>query len=84
MNKKTLAQRINMKFGEVSGAHIMKRVNMGFAAYDTLCLICAELNIDLTEISDFDFDSTGIVLENFVSSANEATGYTVSVWFDKI
>lgn len=78
----TLTEKMNMKFGEVSGAHVMKNVNMGFAAYDTLCLICAELNVKLDDISDSDFDSASIALKSFVNSANEETGYTVSVWFD--
>jgi len=80
---KTLTERINVQFGEVENAHVMQRVHMGFAAYDTLCLICAELDVDLTNISDSDFNSTSIVLENFISGANEGTGYTVSAWFDE-
>lgn len=80
---KTLCEKMNIKFGEVENAHILKRVNMGFASYDTLCLICAELNINLDDVSDNDFDSAANILKDFVSSANKATGYTVSVWFDK-
>lgn len=79
---KSLSEKMNMKFGEVGGAHVMKRVNMGFAAYDTLCLICAELDIDLSEVAHSDFDSASMTLDAFVKSANEETGYTVSVWFD--
>lgn len=76
-------EKMNMKFGEVSGAHVMKNVNLGLSAYDTLCLICAEQNIDLKDVSDSDFDSASIVLNDFCNSADESTGYTVSVWFDK-
>jgi len=79
---KTLAERMNMAFGEIENAHVMKNVNLGFAAYDTLCLACAELDVDLSEVTDSDFDSTSIVLSDFVDSANESTGYAVSVWFD--
>lgn len=75
-------QSMNMQFGEVENAHVMKNVNMGFAAFDTLCLVCSELNIDTKAIDDNDFESASIVLNDFVKSANVETGYTVSVWFD--
>ena len=78
----SLSSRMNMKFGIVSDAHIMNKVNMGLNAYDTLCFICSELNINLDNVDDSDFDSCSIILENFCNSANEDTGYTVSVWFD--
>jgi len=79
---KTLSQRMNMKFGTVEGAHVMKNVNLGLNAYDTLCLICSELDIDLKEVSDSDFDSASIILDGFCKAANDGTGYAVSVWFD--
>ncbi len=78
----TLSQRMNMKFGTVDNAHAMKNVNLGLNAYDTLCLICSELNIDLSDVSDSDFDSASTILSAFCLAANETTGYTVSVWFD--
>ncbi len=79
---KTLSEKMNLKFGVVENAHVMKNVNLGLAAYDTLCLICAEQNIDLSNIPDSDFDSASIILEDFCNSANEETGFTVSVWFN--
>lgn len=78
----TLPERMNMTFGEVNNAHIIKNVNMGFAAYDGLCLICAELCVNLDNVTDSEFDSASIVLDDFINSASEETGYTVSVWFD--
>ena len=78
----TLTERMNMKFGEVEGAHVMKNVNLGLAAFDTLCLACSELNIDLSNVEDSDFESASYVLKDFASAANEETGYTVSIWFD--
>ena len=75
-------ESLNMKFGEVENAHVMTNVNTGVAAYDTLCLICATLDIDLSNVDDNDFSSAAYCLESFVSSANEETGYAVSVWFD--
>lgn len=80
---KTLSERMNMKFGVVEGAHVMKNVHLGLNAYDTLCLICSELNIALSGVSDSDFDSASIVLDDFCKAANDDTGYTVSVWFDE-
>lgn len=79
---KTLSERMSMKFGEVDGAHIMKKVNLGVAAYDTLCLICSELDIDLDSVEDSDFDSASTILNDFCNAANDDTGYTVSVWFN--
>ena len=79
---KTLSKRMNMKFGVVDGARVMKNVNLGLAAYDTLCLICSDLDVDLSKVEDSDFDSASIILGDFCSAANDETGYTVSVWFD--
>lgn len=81
----TLTERMNTQVGEVSGAHVMKRTNIGFAAYDTLCLICSDMNIDLASVDDSDFDSCAIVLEQLVHAANQnADGDcgSFSVWFD--
>lgn len=79
---KTLTEKMNMKFGVVDNAHVMKHVNLGLNAYETLCFICAELDVDLTGVSDSDFESASIVLSDFCNAANDETGYTVSVWFD--
>ena len=76
-----LSQSMNMKRGIVENAHVMN-VKKGIDAYETLCLICAELNIDLSKVSDSDFDSCSIILNDFCSNLNEETGHTVSVWFD--
>ena len=80
---KALIKRMNLAYGEVEGAHVFKRVNLGFDEYDNLCLACAELNINLDDVMDSDFDSCGIHLLDFIESATEDTGYTVSIWFDK-
>jgi len=77
-----LTKKMNMKFGAVEGAHVIKNVNLGLNAYESLCLICSELNIDLSEVADSDFESAAIVLDEFCKAANDETGYTVSVWFD--
>lgn len=79
---KHIADRMNMKFGVVDrgDAYTIEIGKSG--AHDALRLICHELNIDLTEVTYDDFDSTSIILADFCSSANEETGSFVSVWFD--
>lgn len=77
-----LTNRLNMKFGKVAHAHVMNHVNLGLAAYDTLCLICADLEINLDDVSDVDFEACSDALEAFCNNSNDDTGYTVSVWFD--
>jgi hypothetical protein len=78
----SLSFRMNTSFNVVNDAYVIANVNMGLNAYDTLCLICAELNININNVDDSDFDSCSIALENFCNGANDETGYTVSVWFD--
>lgn len=80
---KNLSQALNMKFGVVADAHIMNNVNIGLNAYETLSFICSEKNIDLSDVSDADFDSAAIILADFCKSANEDAGFAVSVWFDR-
>ena len=80
---KTLTERMNMKFGHVDNAHVMTNIDLDYAsAFHTISLICNELDIDLTDVLDTDFDSASIVLKDFCDAANDDTGYTVSVWFD--
>ena len=79
---KTLSERMNVKFGVVDGSYVMKNMHLGLNAYDTLCLICAELNIDLKNVSDPDFDSASMILDDFCKAANDDSGHTVSVWFN--
>ena len=84
MTMKNFTESMNMQFGVVEHAHVMYHLNLGLNAYDTLCLICAILDINVADINDSDFDSAAIALENFCNSANDDTGYTVSVWFDDL
>lgn len=77
----TLSESMKLKFGSVDGAHIIRKVNLGLNAYETLHLICAELDIDITKYEDSDIDSAAIILGNFCKAANDETGYVVSVWF---
>jgi hypothetical protein len=80
----SLSSRLNLQYGVVENAHVLNNVNTGLAAYDTLCLICAELSVDLSKVDDADFYSCSIGLENFCYATNEDTKYTVSVWFNPI
>jgi hypothetical protein len=77
-----MAKSINFEHGKKNNAHIITNVNLGLNSYETLCLICAELNINFDNISDNDFSNTSELLKMFCNSCNDATGYTVSVWFD--
>lgn len=79
---KTLTERLNMKFGEVEGAHKMRRVNLGFNAKETLKFALSELNCDFSEFDSVDFEHAAKSLRLFCKQANEDTGYTVSVWID--
>lgn len=79
---KSLTERLNMKFGTVDRAHVIKNVKPSINSYETLCLICAELDINLKNVSDVDFENCSNSLDNFFKNTNEDTGFTVSVWFD--
>ena len=77
-----LSQSINMKFGNVANAHVITDTRRDINFYETLCLICAELDVDLKKVTGADFDSASLILEDFCNAANDETGYQVSVWFD--
>jgi hypothetical protein len=78
---KTLMQRMKLTRNVEEGAHVMNNVHLGCSVYDTLCLACAELNIGLKSVTDKDFDASVDRLADFISTADESTGYTVSIWF---
>lgn len=73
---------MNMKFGVVAGAYVIENVHLAFGEYSTFHFICDDLGIDLSEVLDSDFESAAMILTDFINSANDDTGYTVSVWFD--
>ena len=78
----TLSNKMNLKFGKIEGSYILNDVKQ-INSYETLCLICSDLNINLSNIDDSDFDSSSMILNDFCSNANDETGYAVSVWFNK-
>ena len=82
----TLTESMNMKEGEVSNAYALTiKTTSDINYYETLCLICAELNTDLSSVSDDDFYSASLVLEQFCKNALSSTyedNIKISVWFD--
>lgn len=76
-----LAQRINLKFGIVENAYVIEDT-LDIDPLATLRTICCELNINLSNVSESDFDYTAMILSDFCEDATDETGYTVSVWFD--
>ena len=79
----TLTERLNIKFGAKRNAHVMRNVNFGLSAYDRIGFICSELSVDLTHVDPIDFELCADVISNFCNSANDQTGYVVSIWFDQ-
>jgi len=73
---------MSMKFGNIDNAHVITDTRRDINFYETLCFICAELDVDLKKVTDEDFDSASLILEDFCNAANTETGYQVSVWFD--
>ena len=80
----TLTERMNVTYGAKSNAYIIRNVNRGLDAYETLCFICSERSIELTHVDPVDFELCADVIINFFNSANDITGYVVSVWFDDV
>lgn len=50
--------------------------------YETLCLYCANNDIDLEQVSDTDFDSAGIVFEEHGKLARSIFGDVFYFWMD--
>lgn len=51
------------------------------AVYDTLCLYCAENNIDLVNVSDEEFYRTSETIENYLKSSVRMYD-KIAFWFD--
>lgn len=66
----------------IADTYVIENVHLKLGEYSTLTFICEALGIDLSKISSSDFDSASMALAKFIKSANDRTGYTVSVWFD--
>jgi hypothetical protein len=61
----TLSESLNFSNVETQNSHkIRVSETESIAAYDTLCLICAELDIDTDKYDSSDFSSASIALED--------------------
>jgi hypothetical protein len=84
-----LTPRMNMVYGDSSdrdnaySLNITRDSRKKIHFYDTLCLICAEQDVNLDNVTEDDFYSASLALEDFINSANEESGYNVLVWFDE-
>jgi len=81
-----LSKRLKLATREVEGAHIMHHVECGCAAYDTLCLICSELNIDISNTSDQEFSRCAKKLGDYLRNLQRSvtvnrSNIIVSAWF---
>ena len=79
---KTLSERMNMKFGYVSNAFAFSCIGFGILNHETFSNVCHQCDICIDNITDNDFYSASIIFKYFVKSANEETGYIISIWFD--
>ncbi|ALQ51904.1 hypothetical protein [Nitrosomonas ureae] len=82
---KEVSERMNLKFGEVAGAYVIysvRNINEGMrVSFYNLTQIYSKFN--LYEEGSTDYRKAAQILHDFCLTANEDTGYTVSVWFDK-
>ena len=76
---KTLTERLNMSINFVSDAYKIKSGVNSINAFDTLCLICSELNEGITFVSDADFSFAAESLGSFFVNHDHNDIY---VWFD--
>ena len=81
MRTLTSRLRLNLSSKKEPGTYFIKNV-INMDCYETLRLICAELNIDLSNVDDVDFEYCVDTLEFFKKNANDYTGYACSIWFD--
>ena len=79
---KTLLERMHLSRFVVADAYVIENAHLTFGDYSTFTFICAELCIDLSDVSIYDFESASDILTSFVRASNDDTGYTISVWFD--
>jgi len=80
---KTLSERLSISNKKIEEAYVIDDVRKDINFYDTFCLICAELNLDIDKIDDNDFTSCAMIFEQQLKAFRESdAGYTVSVMFD--
>lgn len=77
----TLTAKMNIEFGSSNEDLVVEidaRRNVNI--YDTFCQYCADNNVNLKDIDDSDFNACVELIENFVTQANDDTGYKISFW----
>ena len=75
----TLSSRLNFSQKDLhsNAVKIEKKRDINF--YETLCLYCADNSIDLTGISESDFCTASMILENHIDDLSEDYFY---FWID--
>ena len=68
--------------GKKINSRLMKNVRYGCAVYDSLCLVCADLDVDLDEVTENDFDACVDALADYIALADDSTGSDVCITFD--
>ena len=75
----TLAERLNFSDTKADGSiEVKKWHDVNF--YETLCLYCADNEIDLSSVSDDDFDGAVIVMEDYGQADKQNETYFF--WID--
>jgi len=75
----TLAERLNFSDTEVSGSvKVKKWHDVNF--YETLCLYCSDNEVDLSSVSDDDFDGAVMTMEDHGQADKENDAYFF--WID--
>ena len=75
----SINKNIQFSITKVENSHQLKQCAGGIAAYDTLCLICAELNYDFSQSSDKSFELASEKLQRSYNNLSE--GQSLFVYF---
>lgn len=65
-----LSQKINISTSKLENSHKFKNVG-SINYYDTFCLICSELDVDLKNVSEKEFDAAVEVFEELCKAARK-------------
>ena len=67
----TLTEKLNFTTDKTQAPDNAFKLGKVHPKYNNLCLYCAENDINLDDISDADFDSAAIAIENYQSSVED-------------
>jgi hypothetical protein len=73
-------KEIIMQYGNIKGAHVLNRVNLGLNSKETLKFALTELGIHINTIENNLLHEASVKLHTLCRNANEKTGYTVSIY----